>query len=153
MTVTDVHDKAARSRNMSAIRSRNTKPEVQIRRLLHAAGFRFRIHRKDLPGTPDIVLPKYRVVILVHGCFWHGHNCYLFKVPATRPDFWLQKIAGNRSRDEQQLVELKAMGWRVMTVWECALKGPRRLDTAKLAADLRRWIVDCATEGDLAAPP
>jgi len=87
--VTDVHDAESRSRNMRAIRSRDTKPEILIRQWLHAAGFRFRIHRRDLPGRPDVVLPKYRATVFVHGCFWHGHACHLFKVPQSRRDFWL----------------------------------------------------------------
>lgn len=136
----DVHDNAVRSRNMRAIRSKNTKPEIQIRQYLHAAGFRFRLHRKDLPGHPDIVLPKYRAVILVHGCFWHGHDCHLFKVPSSRKDFWLEKIGANRLRDVRTVEKLSEMGWRVLTIWECALKGRLRYKPEKLTKEISAWL-------------
>jgi len=116
-----------RSYNMSRIRGRDTKPELILRRGLHALGLRFRLHRKDLPGTPDLVFPRYRTVIQVHGCFWHGHNCAMFKWPATRADFWKGKILGNRKRDQAALLALNEMGWRALVVWECALSGPGRL--------------------------
>lgn len=119
----DVVDQETRSRMMSGIRSKNTKPEILIRKALHAAGFRFRLHRKGLPGSPDIVLPKYRAVILINGCFWHGHDCRLFKWPKTRPEFWREKIEGNIARDQRNQAELKKLGWRVCILWECELKG------------------------------
>lgn len=107
---------------MRAIRSKNTKPELLVRKGLHAAGFRFRLHGAGLPGKPDIVLPKYRSVIFVHGCFWHGHGCKYFKLPKTRPDFWLAKIEANRARDARDIEKLNQLGWRVILIWECATK-------------------------------
>lgn len=120
--MTDIVDSATRSRMMSGIRGKNTKPEIAVRQALHAAGFRFRLHRKDLPGSPDIVLPRYRAVIFVHGCFWHGHGCRYFKVPKTRTDFWLDKITANARRDRQNEDALMAMGWSVFVVWECDIR-------------------------------
>lgn len=112
-----------RSQMMAGIGSKNTKPELIVRKMLHAAGFRFRLHRKDLPGKPDIVLPKHRVAIFVHGCFWHGHeNCRLFRLPKSRAEFWAAKIGDNRARDERNQAQLLLDGWRVVVIWECALK-------------------------------
>lgn len=126
----DVLSPEQRSLNMSRIRGRDTKPELLLRRGLHAAGLRFRLHRRGLPGRPDLVFPRYRAVILVHGCFWHGHQCPMFRMPATRPEFWAAKIGGNRARDQRNLEDLTAARWRVLTVWECSLKGPARRPTA-----------------------
>jgi DNA mismatch endonuclease, patch repair protein len=122
----DVLTPAQRQFNMSRVRGRDTKPELLLRRGLHAAGFRFRLHATDLPGRPDIVFPRYRAAILVHGCFWHGHDCPLFKMPATRRKFWSSKISGNRERDKRTTAALLANGWRILTVWECTLRGPGR---------------------------
>jgi DNA mismatch endonuclease (patch repair protein) len=119
----DVHTREQRSRNMAAIRSANTKPEVRVRSALHALGFRFRLHRRDLPGCPDIVLPKHRTVIFVHGCFWHCHRCkYGSVVPATRADFWANKRAGNVARDRRNATALRKLGWRVLVLWECEVR-------------------------------
>lgn len=123
----DVLTPQQRKRNMSLIRGRDTKPEMLLRRHIHATGLRFRLHASDLPGRPDLVFPRHRAVILVHGCFWHGHDCPFFKLPSTRPDFWSAKISGNRIRDRRTTAALHASGWRVMTVWECSLKGPARM--------------------------
>lgn len=120
--MTDVHSTVVRSKNMRAIRSKNTRPEITVRSLLYAAGFRYRLHVATLPGIPDLVFPKYNAVIMVNGCFWHGHNCQFFKMPTTRTDFWKLKIQKNRANDEKSLLALKALGWRVATVWECALR-------------------------------
>lgn len=136
----DVHDKESRSRNMSAIKSKNTKPEIQIRQWLHAAGFRFRLHRNDLPGRPDLVLPKYRAVIFIHGCFWHGHGCHMFKIPASRTDFWLEKIQSNRERDGRTIDQLLNSGWRVMTVWECSMRGGKRRSSHAITAEISDWL-------------
>ena len=128
----DVHTAETRSANMAAIRAKNTKPELVVRKLLFSRGFRYRLHVKTMPGAPDIVLPKYGVVILVHGCFWHGHDCYLFRWPATRREFWQNKIERNMARDRRDILSLMAGGWRVICVWECAVKGRLRWDSALL---------------------
>jgi len=120
--MTDVHSPAVRSKNMRAIRSRNTRPELLVRKALHAAGYRFRLHASGLPGTPDIVLPKYRTVIFVQGCFWHGHDCKYFKLPKTRPEFWFSKIEANRLRDASNIEKLNQSGWHVIQIWECAIR-------------------------------
>lgn len=127
---TDVHSPERRSFNMSRIRGRDTKPEMLIRRGLHVRGYRFRLHDARLPGRPDIILPKWKSVILIHGCFWHGHNCPMFRLPATRPDFWRKKIDVNRTRDGLTASALTAAGWRQLTVWECALRGRAKLPAA-----------------------
>lgn len=112
-----------RSWNMSRIKGKNTKPELIVRSQLHRMGFRFRLHRKDLPGKPDIVLPKYKTVIFVHGCFWHGHKgCKFFVVPKTRTEFWVNKINTNIRNDKKNHRLLKKMGWKVVVCWECQLK-------------------------------
>jgi len=119
----DVHDKATRSYNMSQIRSGNTKPEILVRKFLHSQGFRFRLHDKKLPGKPDIVLKKYKTVVFIHGCFWHGHeNCKYFVVPKTRTDWWLNKINTNIANDTKALKALKKQGWKILHLWECNLK-------------------------------
>lgn len=136
----DIVDKATRSRMMSGIRSGNTKPEIVIRKGLHRERFRFRLHQSGLPGKPDIVLPKYRAVILVHGCFWHKHHCSFFKLPDTRTDFWLTKLNGNASRDTKNIENLIQGGWRVAIVWECAMRGRRKMETADLIETLADWL-------------
>lgn len=137
--MTDVVDAATRSRMMSGIRGRNTKPEISIRSLLHRQGFRFRLHVLQLPGKPDIVLPRYRAVIFIHGCFWHGHNCRLFKLPATRPEFWRKKFDQNKANDQKAVDALLASGWRVGIVWECAIRGAGR-DLNHIGFRLAEWI-------------
>ena len=126
-----------RSALMSRIRGKDTAPEKTVRSLLWRQGFRFRLHAKDIRGRPDIVLPKWRAVVLVHGCFWHGHDdCRLFQLPATRAEFWRQKLAGNRARDHRTITSLLEAKWRVAVVWECALK----CDSAALGHALGDWI-------------
>lgn len=116
----DVHTPEQRSRNMSAIKAKNTIPEVSVRSMLHRLGYRFRLHSKELPGHPDIVLPRYHVAIFVHGCFWHSHDCRFGRVvPATRADFWAAKRRGTVERDLRKCHELEVKGWKVLTVWEC----------------------------------
>lgn len=125
----DVHNQDGRSYNMSRIRSKNTKPEMTVRKFLHSKGFRYRLYDKKLPGKPDIVLPKYKTVVLIHGCFWHGHeNCQYYKVPKTRTEWWLDKIEGNITRNLHHIKKLKEMGWRVIVIWECNLK-PKLAET------------------------
>lgn len=119
--------KEQRRRNMSAIKGKNTTPELVVRKALHRLGFRFRLHDKKLPATPDIVLHKYRTVIMVHGCFWHMHGCALTKIPETRRDFWITKLERNRARDMVQEGLLRSSGWTVITIWECDLKTEQTL--------------------------
>ncbi|WP_311202876.1 very short patch repair endonuclease [Rhizobium sp. SRDI969] len=115
---------AQRSSNMRAVRSGDTNPELIVRKLLHALGFRFRLRRADLPGKPDIVLPRYQTVIFVHGCFWHRHTCKRASTPKTRTEFWEAKLAGNVARDRRVIDELRALGWRVVVIWECETRSP-----------------------------
>ncbi|SOC89936.1 T/G mismatch-specific endonuclease [Ensifer adhaerens] len=129
-----------RSRMMSGIRGTNTRPELQVRKALHAAGFRYRLHERKLPGKPDLVLPKYRAVIFVHGCFWHGHGCHLFRMPSSNSVFWQEKIAGNVARDKVAVDRLRESGWRVATVWECALKGKTRRKPEEITERLAEWL-------------
>ena len=137
----DVVDAATRSRMMAGIQSKNTKPETLIRKALHARGFRYSLHPKRLPGKPDIVMPKWRVVIFVHGCFWHWHGCRLSKLPTSNLSFWQHKLMGNQLRDEQVKRELAGLGWRTATVWECATRGKTALESfPTLINDLDNWI-------------
>ena len=121
---------AERSERMSRIRGKHTKPEVVVRRLIHAMGYRYRLHRGDLPGTPDLVFSRRRKVIFVHGCFWHRHTdsgCRLARLPKSRLDFWLGKLEGNRRRDEENEARLKAGGWGILTIWECQMRNGQDL--------------------------
>lgn len=139
----DIVDKKTRSRMMSGISGKNTKPEMLIRKSLFARGYRYRIHNKKLPGKPDIVLRRFKTAILIHGCFWHGHeNCHLFRPPKSRTEFWSNKILGNQIRDaikEKQLIE---EGWRVLVIWECALKGRRKIDFDALINQIESFLSD-----------
>ncbi len=137
--MTDIVDKKTRSRMMSGIRGKNTRPEMVLRRALHARGLRYRIHVREIPGRPDIVLPKYRAVVFVQGCFWHRHKgCRFATTPATRTDFWQAKFAANVERDRAAREALSSLGWRVAIVWECAL---RKSDQAEAAADqVHDWL-------------
>ncbi len=126
----DVHSSETRSYNMSQIRSTNTKPELIVRKHLFAEGFRYRLHRKDLPGKPDIVLPKYNTVIFVHGCFWHGHeSCKYFVIPKTKTEWWLKKINRNKELDIESIEKLKKDKWKVIVLFECQLKKKNMLST------------------------
>ena len=117
-----------RSRNMSAIKSKNTKPEIKVRKVLHSMGYRFRLHSKDLPGSPDIVLPKYKTVIFVHGCFWHRHeNCKYASTPKTRKEFWNKKFKENLKRDLEIQDKIKNLDWRSVVIWECETKNIENL--------------------------
>lgn len=120
VSVMDIVDQKTRSQMMSGIRNKDTKPEISIRKRLYAAGYRYRLHIPELPGKPDIVLPRYNTVIFIHGCFWHHHGCALFKLPQTRTDFWKKKLEGNRERDILNVQRLAKMSWRVVSVYECA---------------------------------
>jgi DNA mismatch endonuclease (patch repair protein) len=119
----DIVDKATRSRMMSGIRSKDTKAEVQIRKNLFSLGFRYRLHDSKLPGKPDIIFPRYKAVIFIHGCFWHMHYCELFKMPSSNVAFWQKKLNRNKEKDAENYAALKARGWRIMIIWECAFRG------------------------------
>jgi DNA mismatch endonuclease, patch repair protein len=137
-----------RSAMMSGIRAKDTKPELIVRKALFASGFRFRLHNRKLPGSPDIVLAKRHVAIFVHGCFWHLHrNCKLSKIPATRTDFWTQKLTANATRDIKATDQLLALGWRVLVVWECHIKAHR--GTSELQQQLTKWIHGIESFGQL----
>lgn len=118
----DTRSPDQRRRIMQSVNNKNTAPEMQVRRILHAMGLRFRIHRKDLPGSPDIVLPRYRTAIFVHGCFWHAHGCAKGQPPKSRLDYWLPKLAKNVERDRTKKEQLEALDWRVLVVWQCEIK-------------------------------
>lgn len=139
--MTDVLTTEQRRLNMSRVRGKDTKPEMLIRRGLHARGLRYRLHDRKLAGKPDLVFPRYRAVLFVHGCFWHAHGCHLSKMPATRREFWRTKLQRNAARDESNVNALQAAGWRVLVIWECALRGPGRLEQENLfnciAAEVR----------------
>lgn len=145
----DIVDKETRSQMMSGIRAKNTRPEMFLRQGLHALGFRFRLHAKDIPGKPDIVLPKYRALVVVHGCFWHGHNCRYFKLPQTRPEFWQEKIEANRKRDLRDAELQHNSGWRSLIVWECAvragMKSKPAIDLVTLVSDWLETSSSCAS--------
>lgn len=147
----DIVSPAVRSRMMSGIKGKHTKPEMLARALLTAAGFRYRLHRRDLPGAPDIVLPGRQAAIFVHGCFWHAHKgCPLAAMPSTRPEFWKAKLAGNVERDEAAIAKLGMLGWRVLVVWECST---RRGGIDELSAAMVAWIEGSSEYGEIGAPP
>ena len=125
---------------MSGIRGKNTKPELMIRKAIHAQGFRYRIHDSKIPGKPDLVFPKWKAVIFVNGCFWHGHDCSLYRLPATRTNFWKDKIERNRQRDDNVRSMLYNTGWRVITVWECALRGRDKIGLDAVIDRVTRWL-------------
>lgn len=125
---------------MAAVRGSHTKPELLIRKALHAAGLRFRLHARDLPGKPDLVFPRHAAVVFVNGCFWHHHDCHLFKWPKTRADFWRTKITRNVENDMRVQERLSEAGWRIGIVWECALKGRNNVDFPKAMQNLVTWI-------------
>lgn len=141
----DVLTPDQRKRNMSRIRGRNTKPEMIIRRGLHAQGLRYRLNTPKLPGRPDIIFSRHRAVIFVHGCFWHGHNCPMFKVPETRRQFWVDKITSNRNRDARVTSSLLQMGWRIATIWECSIRGPHKLCDQDILATIQTFLASKST--------
>jgi DNA mismatch endonuclease, patch repair protein len=134
----DIVSVDVRSRMMSGIRSRDTKPEIFLRRALHARGFRYKLHDRSLPGTPDMVFPKWKAVIFVNGCFWHAHDCPSFRWPKTREDFWRQKIGRNVANDESHKLRLREQGWRIGIVWECAIKN--RIRKGQIAGEISSWL-------------
>ena len=136
----DIVDSKTRSRMMAGIRGKNTQPEIMIRRGLHARGFRFQLHDKRLPGKPDMVFPGCRAVILVNGCFWHGHDCHLFRWPSSRVEFWRQKISRTRNRDIEIRDALEAQDWRVLEIWECAMKGKTKHPISEVLDMASTWL-------------
>jgi DNA mismatch endonuclease (patch repair protein) len=149
----DVVSAAVRSRMMAGVRGKNTQPEIAVRSALFREGFRFRIHDKRLPGRPDIVLKAHRAVIFVHGCFWHLHKCALFKWPKTNPEFWRTKITRNRSLDRRAVNALKKRGWRVLTVWECALKRKDERQLETVFKTVVSWLNSERPSIAIAGPP
>lgn len=148
--MSDIVLPSVRSRMMAGIRGKDTKPEMLVRRSLHAAGYRFRLHRRDLPGAPDIVLPGRKIAIFVHGCFWHRHpGCRYAKLPATRTDFWKDKLDSNVARDGSAVDALTAAGWRVLIVWECSTRD-RKL-APRLATLLCEWMESEALTGEISS--
>ncbi|MCE7032870.1 very short patch repair endonuclease [Lysobacter sp. GX 14042] len=145
----DIVKKDVRSRMMSGIRGKDTKPELVVRRYLHGRGFRFRLHERRLPGRPDLVLAKWGAVVFVHGCFWHGHeDCRYFRVPATRTEFWVGKIRGNAKRDAENERKLLEMGWRVIVIWECAIRNDQEKALCELAKHIRGAVVAAQIESE-----
>lgn len=144
--MTDVLTPQQRKLNMSRITAKNTNPEMLVRRGLHARGLRYRLHHQALPGRPDLIFPRYRAAVFVHGCFWHAHGCSLSKLPTTRREFWQAKLAANAARDQRVLGALQANGWRVLVVWECALIGPRRHDKRALLDRVASFITSCDSD-------
>lgn len=148
----DIVSAGVRSRMMAGIKGKNSLPERLVRQILFASGYRFRIHRRDLPGTPDISMPGRKVAIFVHGCFWHAHQgCRYAKTPSTRPEFWAAKFGANISRDRRAYDQLASMGWRVLCVWECATRDARTL--AYLQHELIRWLEGTDSYGEIGEPP
>lgn len=151
--MSDIVDPETRSRMMANIKGKNTKPELAIRSALHRMGYRFRLHRKDLPGKPDIVLPKHHAVIFVNGCFWHGHFCHLFKWPKTRETFWRDKILSNKVRDERNLEALIGQGWRVCILWECSIRQADPKAAHQALCTLIRWLEGTEIQQDISGSP
>lgn len=137
----DVFTKEKRSEVMSRIRGQNTSLELKIRKALFRRGFRYKLHEKNLPGKPDLVFPSYSSIIFIHGCFWHGHNCHLFKWPSTRSDFWELKINRNRQVDARNYRRLKEDNWFILTIWECALKGKKRQPLEDVIDSVEHWLL------------
>lgn len=142
--MTDTFSPAKRSQVMSRIRAKDTAPEIKIRKGLHALGFRYRLHDRSLPGKPDLVFPRYRSIIFVNGCFWHGHSCHLFRWPASNEGYWKPKISRTIARDKMNLTALSESGWRTLIVWECAFRGKNRFPMQKVIEMASKWLVsDC----------
>ncbi|MCB5302823.1 very short patch repair endonuclease [Yersinia bercovieri] len=140
----DVHSSETRSKNMRAIRARDTAIEIKLAKILDQLGLSYLVQVSELPGKPDFIVDEYRAIIFVHGCFWHKHNCHLFKNPASHTDFWLKKIQGNVKRDDKVIKQLSDDGWKVLVVWECALRGKHKLTDNDISARVEEWI--CSSE-------
>lgn len=137
----DIVDKATRSRMMAGIRSKDTRPEMMVRKGLHKLGLRYRLHVRNLPGKPDLVFPSHNAVIFIHGCFWHSHDCHLFKVPDSRRDFWIRKLDRNKEVDLRSVKALREKNWRVAMIWECAVKGKTRRPLEEIISQCHNWIL------------
>ncbi|HDO25193.1 MAG TPA: DNA mismatch endonuclease Vsr [Nitrospirae bacterium] len=138
--MTDIVDSAKRSQMMAGIKSKNTRHELEIRKRLFALGYRYRLHDSRLPGKPDIILPRFNSVIFIHGCFWHVHDCELFKWPSTRVDFWKKKLSGNKKKDRENNEALERLGWRIATVWECSFRGVRKKREKEMDAIVKKVV-------------
>ena len=136
----DVVNSIKRSEMMAGIKGKNTRAEMLVRGGLHRLGFRYQLHRKDLPGKPDLVFPKYKAVIFINGCFWHAHGCHLFKWPKSRKEFWREKISSNKVRDQDNVIACSAMGWKVLVIWECSLKGKTRRKLEEVIQTTASWL-------------
>jgi DNA mismatch endonuclease, patch repair protein len=141
--MTDIVDASTRSMMMARVKSKDTRQEVEIRKRLFALGFRYRLHDKKLPGTPDIILSKHKAVIFIHGCFWHVHDCHLFRWPASKKAFWKKKLSGNKKRDIENIENLKKLGWRVLIIWECTFRGAGKKRVEEIDAIVKKtakWL-------------
>ena len=145
----DIVDAQTRSRMMAGIRGKDTKPETSVRNALHRRGYRYRLHNPNLPGKPDLAFTSRKAVILVHGCFWHGHGCNLFKWPSTREPFWRKKINRNRDRDSEIQQALESLGWRILVVWECALKGRTRKPFEEVVDGISLWLDEGSANAEI----
>ena len=145
----DTVDKKTRSRIMASVRQRDTGPEIMLRSALHRAGLRYRLHDRTLPGSPDLVFPRYNAVVFVHGCYWHSHGCYKSTVPKSRRDFWEAKFSANRERDRRKVALLRDAGWRVLTVWECVLVGKHAFSLDTVAVRVCAWLKGTVEQGNI----
>ena len=152
-TMVDTVTPEKRSQVMALVGSKDTRPEMLIRRGLHRLGYRYRLHAKDLPGKPDLVFPRFKSVIQINGCFWHGHSCYRCRMPATNKEYWFGKIAKNRKRDLSNLQQLQMKGWRVLTIWECALIGRERIDLSEALSMASDWLLSRMAIAEIRGKP
>ena len=149
----DTVDKATRSRIMSRVGQKDTGAEITLRSALHKAGFRYRVHDRRLPGSPDLVFPRFGAVIFVHGCYWHSHGCYRSTVPKSRHKFWTDKFQRNQSRDKRNIRLLLKSGWRVLTVWECVLLGKNAMPSHEVTRRVRTWLHGTDAQGQVSRKP
>lgn len=145
----DVVDRSKRAKMMAGIKGKDTKAELLVRKGLYQLGFRYRLHRKDLPGKPDLVFSKHKAVIYVNGCFWHGHDCHLFKWPSSRPEFWKEKITSNVERDKRNLAACTNSGWKALVIWECSLKGKTRRNLNEVIHTTANWLLYDAQSAEI----
>ncbi len=149
----DVFDPIKRRSIMASIRAKDTQPEMRVRKALHRKGYRYRVHVKDLPGCPDLVLRKYNAAIFINGCFWHGHDCHLFRMPSSNIDYWETKISNNRNRDQLNRKLLLELDWRVLTVWECSLKGKEKMQLDSLIISIEDWLKGSSQSAEIRGIP